>query len=51
MIKNTALLEKFEREMIKEPLSYRKALQIFEAMWKEEISLGVLPLKNPLEGI
>jgi len=26
-------------------------LRIFEAMWKEAMLLGVLPLKDPLEGI
>jgi hypothetical protein len=32
-------------------LSHRKALKIFEAMWLEGVRLGVLPLKEPLEGI
>jgi len=39
MIKNPDILEKFERELIKkENLSFKQALAIFEAMWKEGVS-------------
>jgi len=52
LIKNPDILEQFEKERIREEkLSFRKASKIFEAMWKEGVSLGVLPPKNPLEGI
>jgi hypothetical protein len=52
MIKDSGLLEKFEREELKkEKLDYRSALRIFEGMWREGMALGVLPLKDPLEGI
>ena len=52
MVKNPKLLEKFNYEQIKkEKLSYQKALKIFEALWKEAVSLGVVPLKDPMEGI
>jgi len=52
MIKDSELLEKFEREeTIKEKLDYGSALRIFEGMWREGMALGVLPLKDPLEGI
>jgi len=52
MIKNPRLLARFEDEEIKkEKLSYKEALKIFEAMWKEAVSLGVLPPKDPLEDI
>ena len=52
MIKNSDILERFEREVIrKEKLSFGRALAIFEAMWKEGVNLGVLPPKDPLEGI
>lgn len=52
MIKDTRLLNELEKEEIKsENFTYLEALRIFEAMWKEGISLGVLPLKDPLEGI
>lgn len=52
MIKNAHLVEKLEREFIsKQKLSYEQALRIFEAMWQEAVRLGVLPSKDPLEGI
>jgi hypothetical protein len=52
LIKNPDILERFEREVIrKEKLSFGRALAIFEAMWKEGVNLGVLPPKDPLEGI
>jgi len=52
LIKNPDILEQLEREVIKkEKLSFRQALSIFEAMWEEGVSLGVLPPADPLEGI
>ena len=52
MIKNPDILEQLERKVIrKEKLSFEQALTIFEAMWKEGVNLGVLPSKDPLEGI
>ncbi|MCD6318555.1 hypothetical protein J7M02_05760 [Candidatus Aerophobetes bacterium] len=52
MIKNPDILEQLETEVIKKDnLSFKQALSIFEAMWKEGVSLGVLPPKDPLEGI
>ena len=52
MIKNARILEEFEKkETKKEKPDYHKSLRIFEALWNEAVSLGVLPLKNPLEGI
>jgi hypothetical protein len=52
MIKDGRLLAEFEEnELRKEKPDYLNALRIFEAMWKEAMLLGVLPLKDPLEGI
>jgi hypothetical protein len=52
MIKNPGLLDELEREeMKKEKPDYISALRIFEGMWLEGTALGVLPLKDPLEGI
>ena len=52
MIKNPDILEQFEKQRIREEkLSFEEALKIFEAMWKEGVNLGVLPPKDPLEGI
>lgn len=52
MIKNIHFVENMEREFIsKNTLSYKQSLQIFESMWNEGVKLGVLPPKEPLEGI
>lgn len=52
MIKDAKLLQAFEDEQIrKERPDYASALRIFEAMWREGMALGVLPPKDPLEGI
>jgi hypothetical protein len=52
MIKDAGLLEQFNDELLrKEKLDYAAALRIFEGMWEEGRKLGVLPLKDPLEGI
>lgn len=52
MIKDAKALAKFEEsELRKEKPDYESALRIFEAMWKEASLLGVIPLKDPLEGI
>ena len=52
MIKDRQLLTEFEREYIRlEKTGYFSSLRLFEAMWNEGVWLGVLPLKDPLEGI
>ena len=52
MIKNPDMLEQFEREIIKkERVSFEQASALFEAMWQEGVDLGVLPPRDPLEGI
>jgi hypothetical protein len=52
MIKASGLLEEFNRDEIrKDRLDYLSALNLFEGMWREGMSLGVLPLRDPLEGI
>jgi hypothetical protein len=52
MIKNPKLLvELEEKELKREKSDYESALRIFEAMWQEAMLLGVIPLKDPLEGI
>ena len=52
MIKDVRLLAEFEdNEIRKEQSDYGSALRLFEAMGKEAMLLGVLPLKDPLEGI
>jgi hypothetical protein len=52
MIRNTKLLEQFEREQIrKRKPDYFQNLRIFESLYEEAKSLGFFPLKDPLEGI
>ncbi|MGA1795979.1 MAG: hypothetical protein ACMUIL_08985 [bacterium] len=53
MIKNPDLVKKIEYAFVKEEgrLSFQHALKIFTSMWNEGIHLGVLPPKEPLEGI
>jgi len=52
MVKDKLLLEKFEREQIKNNKpDFFKNLMIFEELYKEALHLGILSLENPLEGI
>jgi hypothetical protein len=53
MIRDEETLRRFEEDLIKrEPQpTFREALQLFEAMWEEGVTLGILPLSDPLEGI
>lgn len=52
MIRNPRILNNLERKVMKEEkLSFSEALAIFEAMWKEGMTLGVIPPKDPLEGV
>lgn len=47
MIKAYKTLEELEKEEIKkEKNNYFKSLRIFEALWNEGVSLGVLPLQG-----
>ena len=51
MIK-TGEFQKFEMELSKkERLNIRSNFRIAEALYEEAVALGVIPLKNPLEGI
>jgi hypothetical protein len=40
-----------EKNLGKKKTDYLKSLRIFEALWNEGVSLSVLPLKDPLEGM
>jgi hypothetical protein len=52
MIKNSHLVRKLEEDFIaREELPYRKALHIFESLWQEGVTLGVLPPQDPSEGL
>jgi hypothetical protein len=53
MIRDAHTLKRFENDLMKKgpQPSFREALQLFESMWKEGITLGVLPLSDPMDGI
>lgn len=52
MIKDSEFLGEFEREDLRqENTDYFDSLHLVEEMWKEGVFLGVLPPKDPLEGI
>lgn len=53
MIKNPGLLKIFEDEFIRNEgkLNYHQSLKLFTDMWNEGKQLGILPPKDPLEGI
>ncbi len=52
MVKNPGLLEEFERECIrKTKVDIKQNFRIANALYREAVALGVLPPKDPLEGI
>jgi hypothetical protein len=52
MIKDKKYLQEFEKEIIRsKKADIANNLRIVEALYKEAVSLGVFPLKDPLEGI
>ncbi len=52
MIKNPGLLQKFEDEFTQqEKPDFLKNLRLMDAMYREAVSLGIIPLKDPLEGV
>lgn len=53
MIKNPDLLKKLDDgfSLHEGRLSYYHSIKVFTDMWNEGVKLGVLPPKEPLEGI
>ena len=53
MIKNPELLKNLEDSFIKNEgkLPFDRAIKLFTSMWNEGLKFGVLPSKDPLEGI
>lgn len=52
IIRNPELLSKFEDRFTEdEVLSFDQAMELMSALWNEGGNLGVLPPKDPLEGI
>ena len=53
MVRDAKTLRRVEEDLIRREAqrSFRESLRLYEAMWKEGITLGVLPLSDPLDGI
>jgi len=52
MVKNAAMLERFEMEFIRsQPADFRRNMAIVEALAHEAETLGVFRRNDPLEGI
>jgi len=53
MIQNPEQLKELEDRIIRDEsaLSFPHAIRLFTYMWDEGVSLGILPPKEPLEGI
>lgn len=52
MIKDSELLREFDEDFIKKrEFSFDQAIKLFTSLWNEGVTLGVLPPKDPLEGI
>ena len=52
MIKNASIVRSFENRISRqEPADYHRNLRIFEVLYSEARSQGVIPLKDVLDGI
>jgi hypothetical protein len=52
MISNIKIVRKFENQLIAgEKVNIKRNYRILEALYKEAVALGVLPLKDPLDGL
>jgi hypothetical protein len=52
MIRNAHVLRRFEDDLlVRRPLSHTEALRLLDSLWAEGVSLGVLPSRDPMEGI
>jgi hypothetical protein len=52
MITNRSEVEEFEKELLrKEKVDFTKNLSIVNAMYNEAVALGIIPMKNPLDGL
>jgi len=53
MIKHPETLQEFQDDFIRRDgkLSFNSAIKLFASLWNEALHLGVLPPKDPMEGI
>jgi len=52
MIANYREFQKFERELMrKEKVDIKKNFRIVDALYHEAVRIGIIPLKDPLDGL
>jgi hypothetical protein len=52
MITNHGKVQKFEKEYLKRTkLNIKQNFEIAEALYREAVALGAIPMKDPLDGI
>jgi hypothetical protein len=51
MFRRTPLLEEFERQQRRAPLTLLQKFLIYDGLLAEARQLGIIPLKEPLDGI
>ena len=52
MVKNPEKLQKFETELIrKQKVDITQNFRLLDSMYEEAVALGVLPLKDALDGL
>lgn len=51
MLRRTPLLEAFELRQRREPLTLEEKFRLYDGLFAEALQLGVLPSRNPLDGI
>lgn len=52
MLANYKKLQKFEKELVrKEKVDIKRNFRIVNALYREAVELGIIPLKDPLEGL
>ncbi len=53
MKRDHALLKKLDDDLSRRtgPLDFKQSQKIFSELWKEAVSLGIMPPRDPMEGI
>jgi hypothetical protein len=51
MLRRTQLLDDFEAQQRRQPLTLEQKFRIYDGMLELARQLGVIPLKDPLDGI
>jgi hypothetical protein len=52
LIRNSKMVEEFEKSQIRgRSVDIAENFRIIEALYAEAVQLGIIPLKNPLDGL